>query len=307
IEADPPNPNVGEGLKVRCFLINVDPFSLYRVQLLWSIKRNGLDRDFRILAYGGSVRDTLSGRVSARKESEEVYEIVFRPIQESDTGVVRCELANTEAQVKADRTINVHVPPSIISITSDLQVTAGDEVTLNCAASGNPMPLIMWVRDGQEYPTSYSSVYKIDQVSKEDRGLYKCVAQQQTEQKQSAEAVVNIFVDFAPTVTCEQEIIIQVPNINADAEITCIAEAYPMNVLKWEFSQGNTNVRKAIAIGEHYRIDTNVAADSIDSRYSSRLTVKGVTQADFGKYTLIVMDESKRQAYYMYLLFCIKS
>ena len=39
IEADPPNPNVGEGLKVRCFLINVDPFAQYPTQLLWSIRR----------------------------------------------------------------------------------------------------------------------------------------------------------------------------------------------------------------------------------------------------------------------------
>ncbi len=39
IEADPPNPNVGEGLKVRCFLINVDPFAQYPTQVLWSIRR----------------------------------------------------------------------------------------------------------------------------------------------------------------------------------------------------------------------------------------------------------------------------
>ena len=39
IEADPPNPNIGEGLKVRCFLINVDPFSQYPTQVLWSIRR----------------------------------------------------------------------------------------------------------------------------------------------------------------------------------------------------------------------------------------------------------------------------
>jgi hypothetical protein len=41
IEADPPNPNVGEGLKVRCFLINVDPFAQYPTQVLWSIRRFG--------------------------------------------------------------------------------------------------------------------------------------------------------------------------------------------------------------------------------------------------------------------------
>jgi hypothetical protein len=39
IEADPPNPNVGEGLKIRCFLINVDPFAQYPTQVLWSIRR----------------------------------------------------------------------------------------------------------------------------------------------------------------------------------------------------------------------------------------------------------------------------
>jgi hypothetical protein len=39
IEADPPNPNVGEGLKIRCFLINVDPFAQHPTQILWSIRR----------------------------------------------------------------------------------------------------------------------------------------------------------------------------------------------------------------------------------------------------------------------------
>lgn len=248
------------------------------------------------MAYGGSVRDTLSGRVSARKESEEVYEIVFRPVQESDSGVVRCELANTEAQVRLEQTINVLVPPSIIYITPDIQVRAGDPVTLECRAQGNPPPLLMWIRQGQEYPTSYSGIYTIESVSKDDRGLYKCVAEQQTGQKLTAENFVNIFVDFDPTVICDQIIVEQVPNINADAEITCLAEAYPMNVLKWEFSQGNTNVRRAISSGAKYRIDTNVASDSIDSRYGSRLIIKNVEAGDFGKYTLIVMDESKRQA-----------
>ena len=238
----------------------------------------------------------MSGRVSARKESEEVYEIVFRPVQEADSGVVRCELANTEAQVRLEQTINVLVPPSITFITSDIQVRSGDPITLECRAQGNPPPLIMWVRQGQEYPTSYSSIYTIENVNKDDRGLYKCVAEQQTGQKLTAENYVNIFVDFNPTVMCDQIFIEQVPNINADAEISCIAEGYPITVLKWEFAQGNTNVRRAIYSGPKYRIDTNSDVDSIDSRYGSRLIIKNVEQNDFGKYTLIVMDETKRQA-----------
>ncbi|CAF5045574.1 unnamed protein product, partial [Rotaria socialis] len=58
----------------------------------------------------------------------------------------------------------------------------------------------------------------------------------------------------------------------------------------------NTNVRRAITTGIKYRIDTNVAADSIDSSYVSGLIIKNVEPSDFGVYTLIVMDESKRQA-----------
>ena len=224
-------------------------------------------------------------------------------MQESDSGVVRCELANTEAQVRREQTINVLVPPSISYITADVQVRAGDPVTLECRAQGNPPPLLMWTRQGQEYPTSYSGIYKIESVSKDDRGLYKCVAEQQSGQKQTAENYVNIFVDFDPTVICDQPIVEQVPNINADAEINCVAEAYPMSVLKWEFSQGNTNVRRAISPGAKYRIDSNGASgssggasDSIDSRYRGQLIIKNVEPNDFGKYTLIVMDESKRQA-----------
>jgi len=49
IEADPPNPNVGEGLKIRCFLINVDPFAQYQTQLLWSIRRFSKYSLFKII------------------------------------------------------------------------------------------------------------------------------------------------------------------------------------------------------------------------------------------------------------------
>lgn len=47
IEADPPNPNVGESLKIRCFLINVDPFAQYPTQVLWSIRRFSKNKNLR--------------------------------------------------------------------------------------------------------------------------------------------------------------------------------------------------------------------------------------------------------------------
>ena len=95
IEMFPEEPRPGESVKIRCYLRNVDPTKKVTPSILWSIKEDGSD-SWRIIGNGASVTDTFNNRLSGRKESNEVFEIVFRPIQETDAGIVKCEVTNTE-------------------------------------------------------------------------------------------------------------------------------------------------------------------------------------------------------------------
>ena len=94
----PVEPRPGESVKIRCYLKNVDPSKKVTPSIIWSIKEDNSD-SWRIIGNGASVTDTFNNRLSGRKESNEVFEIVFRPIQETDAGTIKCEITNTEGKL----------------------------------------------------------------------------------------------------------------------------------------------------------------------------------------------------------------
>ncbi len=98
IEMNPVEPRPGESVKIRCYLKNVDPSKKEKPSILWSIQEEG-STSWRIIGNGATITDTFNNRLSGRKESNEVFEIVFRPIQENDAGTIKCEITNTEGQI----------------------------------------------------------------------------------------------------------------------------------------------------------------------------------------------------------------
>ena len=56
----------------------------------------------------------------------------------------------------------------------------GDTLTLNCSATGDPLPVISWKRKGGALPTGRSHVTNealiIRDLKEEDAGIYVCVA-----------------------------------------------------------------------------------------------------------------------------------
>ena len=79
--------------------------------------------------------------------------------------------------------------------------TEGDNVTLSCNATGNPVPTISWTRDGSPVETrknariSFSDDKKqftIRNVNRTDSGEYRCVANNSLGNDTSSAAKVNI-------------------------------------------------------------------------------------------------------------------
>ena len=63
-------------------------------------------------------------------------------------------------------------PPSNIITSSDLNVTAPAELTLNCSADGKPKPTITWTRVSNN--TFVSMPIKF--TGEKDKGSYRCTA-----------------------------------------------------------------------------------------------------------------------------------
>ncbi|KAG8325284.1 hypothetical protein J6590_071538 [Homalodisca vitripennis] len=70
------------------------------------------------------------------------------------------------------------VPPSIHSSLPNGQLTTrkGGTVTLSCTASGNPMPSIVWHRQGSPLLHNEGFSITIERVDRHHSGLYQCTA-----------------------------------------------------------------------------------------------------------------------------------
>jgi hypothetical protein len=286
IEMFPVEPRPGESVKIRCYLKNVDPSKKIKPSILWSIREEG-SQSWRIIGNGASITDTFNNRLSGRKESDEVYEIVFRPIQETDAGTIKCEITNTEGQIFKIADLSIYSPPYINYITPDVYSKAGGKVLLECIADGFPKPTVKWSRLGEMSAVLYSSRFEITSVGREDRGTYKCYAENITpinKQRQTAEAYVTLTIDFPPTITCDTYVMYQVPNIRADAEVTCTVEGYPLTNVKWYFSQKDFNIETEIKSDQNHKVENIASPDSI----KSILVIRNVNYEHFGGYTIKV-------------------
>ncbi|CAD5230519.1 unnamed protein product [Bursaphelenchus okinawaensis] len=69
-----------------------------------------------------------------------------------DQGTYTCVVKNLAGENRADYTLDIMVPPSIEMLERDRRRTVVENGTLvlECAANGNPEPVIRWYRDGQK-------------------------------------------------------------------------------------------------------------------------------------------------------------
>ncbi|XP_068733728.1 protein CEPU-1-like [Montipora capricornis] len=69
-------------------------------------------------------------------------------VREDDEGQYKIRYVDSGGNVLAELAMNLTVldPPSNISASSDLNITAPANLTLNCSANGKPEPTITWTR-----------------------------------------------------------------------------------------------------------------------------------------------------------------
>jgi len=75
-----------------------------------------------------------------------------------------------------------------------------------------------------------------------------------------------------------------VPNINADAEVTCTVEGHPLNNVRWYFNQVDFNIETEIGNDQFHKVDTISTPDSI----KSMLVIRNVNPEHFGNYKIRV-------------------
>lgn len=170
------------------------------------------------------------------------YMLVIRRLVLTDAGVYTCQVnvrASGEHPSK-DGVIVVEVPPTIKQsyTTQTVNVEEGSNTTLTCDADGFPSPNISWVRvNGQTLPPPYNrytfkgKVLPLYNLRPEDRGMYRCIADNWVRPLATYDATVYVF--FRPRARAVQKSYGQAQNRLFDLTFECIVAGYPAAEMRW--------------------------------------------------------------------------
>ncbi|KAF4523235.1 hypothetical protein B566_EDAN011461, partial [Ephemera danica] len=90
-------------------------------------------------------------------------------------------------------------PPAIRSQSTGNSITIrkGGTVTLECKASGNPVPTITWTKKGGMLASGEHSVegfsLTLEQVDRHQAGVYQCTANNDVGQPATREVTLNVM------------------------------------------------------------------------------------------------------------------
>ncbi|XP_067214275.1 basement membrane-specific heparan sulfate proteoglycan core protein isoform X33 [Linepithema humile] len=157
--------------------------------------------EFQIVQTGNTVRYHCMGRSQDRDSVNIRWEkeggqlppgrsiddanglLVIRDVKVSDSGIYVCQVSDGINIENKKVTLTVggatSEEPRVDIKPSYQQVKEGEPVEFRCEASGNPPPLLEWIRvHGSMSPeaTFYSGVWRLPAASKNDAAEYKCVA-----------------------------------------------------------------------------------------------------------------------------------
>eukprot|EP00794_Sanderia_malayensis_P015668 gene15668-17248_t len=99
----------------------------------------------------------------------------IQSITPKDAATYVCKASNKAGHVKAERKLLVAIPP-VLKIQPDdsYNVFEGDELRLECYATGIPTPIVTWKHNGKLLDTK--GVLFIKEVQQRHNGTYKCIA-----------------------------------------------------------------------------------------------------------------------------------
>ncbi|XP_044180357.1 fibroblast growth factor receptor 2-like [Acropora millepora] len=129
--------------------------------------------------------------------------------------------------------VNVVAPSSNIITSSDLNLTAPAELTLNCSADGKPKPAITWTRVSDN--TSVNMPLNI--TGEKDKGSYRCTADNGVGEPLIKDVFVGVQVP--PMVALTSKVFV---DREQTVSLICEVEGNPTPIISWSPCSGRSVV-----------------------------------------------------------------
>ncbi|XP_058494160.1 hemicentin-1 isoform X1 [Solea solea] len=159
-----------------------------------------------------------------------------------DAGRYTCIVSNSAGEERKNFDIDILVPPSIVNegTVVDTKVKEKHNITLTCEASGNPVPEIKWLKDGQPLvPDRHHQVFshgrflQISGAQVADTGRYSCRASNSAGDR-SRHFNLNVLV--SPTIvglgsdSSTEEVTV---TLSSPTSLVCEVQSYPPALITW--------------------------------------------------------------------------
>ncbi|XP_075792870.1 hemicentin-1 isoform X2 [Pelodiscus sinensis] len=203
--------------------------------------------------------------------------------QISDSAKYTCLVTNIAGTAEKIYQVDVYVPP-VIEGGSDTvqskQVVAGNSLTLDCKAGGNPPPLLTWLKDG--VPVKASDNLRIVSGGKKleilnaveaDRGQYICVATSRAGEK---EIKYDVEILVPPFVEGGEEASDYFVILDSPLELDCPALGTPPPTIMW-LKDG-----QPVKEGDGYKILLN----------GRKLLISRAQVSDTGRYKCVATNKA---------------
>ncbi|XP_048080805.2 hemicentin-1 isoform X4 [Ursus arctos] len=160
--------------------------------------------------------------------------------QVSDSATYTCHATNVAGTAEKSFHVDVYVPPMIegdLAVPLNKQVVIAHSLTLECKATGNPPPVLTWLKDG--VPVKASDNIRTEAGGKKleilsalevDRGQYVCVATSVAGEK---EIKYEVDVLVPPAIEGGDETSYFIVMVNNLLELDCQVTGSPTPTIMW--------------------------------------------------------------------------
>lgn len=166
--------------------------------------------------------------------------LTLQDVQDEDQGMYHCMASNNFGAVYSHKfQVNVYITPHFIKVPSNITIKVGNTARLECAAKGQPSPIISWQKDGGDnFPAAMErrmhvmpadDVFFIVEAKRSDMGVYACNAT-----NDAGSVITTAYLNvYEPPFFMRK----MIPTINSTVGSTiyveCIANGWPTPDITW--------------------------------------------------------------------------
>ncbi|KAB7505745.1 Neurotrimin [Armadillidium nasatum] len=222
----------GEDVILDCDVIKLGEFSVIWLQgdkILWILQQRQTEPLIQYVINDERFKQTNTS-------------LLIQNVAESDQGEYSCEIS-TDKEEKISHQLIVNVPPSTKTKggIDFVQGREGDSITLECEASGNPIPQISWRKivrsslvvdfddDSQTVELSSDNILMLTNITLEDSGIYVCTATNGV--GNASETQITFDVQYAPVVKPVENIVHS--GVKEEKTLWCVVKSSPSPKVDW--------------------------------------------------------------------------